>query len=249
MRGMISAYHGLRTYQGKANASMRAVLPTGASIAEEGFTTSLLYQKPNRLRIDFTMPVGGRSVYCDGTTLTYYQNRTQTYSTVPVTVHSLKDVLAELAKLKIASHFDTLYFLAGNDLPATVTGLQRGPDDMRNGRPVYVVKGQERTGAATVTWTWTIDKQTSLLAKVEGRTESTPVSVRVRQGATKGRRTLRVSTVLAQIIVDPQQNSAIDPREFVFHALPTARKIPFNVAMQQQRGFNRAPLATDHPGK
>jgi outer membrane lipoprotein-sorting protein len=230
---MIGTYRGLTSYQGRVNASLRQVLINGKTATDDGYTATIVYQKPNKLKLDFTMPQGGRTIYCDGKTLAYFQNRTQTYSTTPVDVADLRQLCAVLSKLQIVALYDTLYFLAGNNLPNNIVDITRKPDDMRDGRPVYVVSAHEKTPSGVYTLTWMVDKQTNMLARLQGRTSNAPKTLKIIQKDKVVQRPVRVDRVSTQNIVERMPNSNINPDVFVFHPPATARSTPFGVDLQK----------------
>ena len=247
LQNTINLYHGVSSYDGQASAMMRQSIPKGSVVSEHGFTTRLQYKKPNKLRIDFTMPQGGRSIFYNGTTLVYYQENTMTYSNAQVAVSSLRDVCALLAKLQIVSKYDTLYFLAGNSLPGNITDIVRKPDETRNGRAVYVVSAHEKAGSSVYNLTWTIDKQTNLLASVEGRTTNAPDMVKMpKRGG--GVMQVRVDRTLDQNIISPRPNANIDEvKVFSFSPPQGAKKFPFTPELLAQ--FRKVAAAPSHPPK
>lgn len=218
LHNMTAAYQGLNSYQGSANVSDRQLLSGGKLLAEGSFTSSIIYQKPNKLRIQFSMPTGGRTVYYDGSTLTLYQSKLENYSSVRVTAADLKQLAPALFKFKVASKLDVLYFLSGNDLPATLTGFERKPDQSRNGKQVYVVTAREPTSNPkfSYNWTWYIDKQSSLLDRIEARLSGIPQRAKVVQGKKVVVKEFLIDRVLVQTIINPQPNSRIDNKVFVF---------------------------------
>jgi outer membrane lipoprotein-sorting protein len=218
VRNMVAAYRGLNSYDGRATADSRQTLPNGRIISETSFATRMIYRKPNSLKIEFTMPTGGQTVYYDGSTLTLFQDRTLTYTSVPVTAANLRDLEPALLRFQIGSGLDALYFLSGRDLPAAISGLARKPDQTRNGRPVYVVTGKAagRTPSRPIVWTWMIDKQTNLLVKVEGRLSSIPQRIRILKGKKAVVKEIMLDSLLTQNIADAKPNAAVSDNTFVF---------------------------------
>ena len=139
LQTMMKTYRAMTSYQGRSSVDHREILTNGRILINDSFGTILSYQKPNKLKLEFTMPSGGRTIYYDGAMLSYFQNRSQTYSMVPVKAAGLKELTDPLLRFQVGSKLDTLYFLAGKEFPSSVSGLKRLPDSTRNGRPVYVV--------------------------------------------------------------------------------------------------------------
>jgi len=250
LRNMIDTYHGLSSYQGQSSALTSITLPHGKVLFEIGLTTSLVYQRPNQLRLEFTSPRGGNSVYYDGSTLAFFLTRMQRYSTAPVSAANLKELGPVLLKLRIASRCDTLYFLAGNSLPLTVTDIKRQPDDIRGGRPVYVITAHEKTPTALVAWTWMIDKQTNALAKIESRTTNPPGTMKFIQKKKIVSNTVPIESVISQSIISPKLNGNLDPRAFVFKPTSEILRVPFEAALRmQQRALGGSAAAVAHPGR
>ena len=248
LQKMIDAYRGLSSYQGQSNGTMRQALAAGGTISEEGFTTTLTYQKPNKLKLDFIMPVGGRTVYCDGKTITYYQNRAQTFAAAPAVAANMKEVSACLLKLQIVGRYDTLFFLSGNGIPTRLTAFERRPDAFRNDRPVYVVTAHEKTTGNDIAWTWMIDKQTMMLARVEGRTWNAPGTVSLIVNNSRAVNKVRFEGILGQNILPPKLNTSLNPAEFVFRVPQNARNVTFNSVVEHQKhefgGSSMAPAAS-----
>ena len=218
LNNMVGAYRMLPGYQGRATVTDRHSVNGGGVLAESSFTYALLYQKPNMLKIEFTMPSGGRQVYYDGTTLTLYQSQLQTYSSASIPAADLRQLAPALLKFQVSSKLDVLYFLSGYDMPPTLSGFERRPDQTRNGRPVYVVTAKERTVNPKVAygWTWFIDKQSNLLARIEARLSKIPQAVRVRQGKKSVVKQITIDRLLYHNILEPQTNTKIDNRLFRF---------------------------------
>ena len=234
LQNCINVYRGLNSYKGQASADMRETLPNGTLVYEDSFTTTLSYQKPNKLKLDFAMPTGGRTIICDGGNLIYYQSKAQTFSSTPVRAANLMQLSVPLLNFQVASRLDTFFFLAGNDIPASVTGFTRKPDETRNGRPVYVIVAHEpsKTTKAPITWTWMIDKQTNLLARVEGRLAGVPRKVRIVDKNKAVMKTITVNRVLAQNIINPQPNPPLDPKTFVFSPPPNSKRVKFDAEVK-----------------
>jgi outer membrane lipoprotein-sorting protein len=226
LHNMISAYRGLTSYQGQASVSDRHMLSGGKLLAESSFTSSISYLKPNKLKIDFAMPTGGRSIYYDGATLTLYQDKFRSYSTAAVVAPDLQKLAPALLKFQVASKLDVLYFLSGNEIPSTLTGFERKPDQTRNGKLDYVIAAREPTSNPKYSyfWTWYIDKQTNLLDRIEARLPGIPQRATIMQGKKSTARVILIDRMLAQNIVNPQPNAKIDSRTFVFKPPPGSSK-------------------------
>src|SRR3954468_2421837 len=59
LKSMMSTYRSLRSYHGQAIAAIRQTMPDGKAVTDQGFTTTFIYQSPNKLKLDFTVPSGG----------------------------------------------------------------------------------------------------------------------------------------------------------------------------------------------
>ena len=236
MQSMMQAYRGLDSYDGRSSTERREALADGRVIYDDSSAVALQYQKPNRLKITFTMPTGGRILYYDGATLSLYQSRQQTYSAAPVSVTDLRKLAPDLLRFQVSSKLDVLYFLAGNDLPAALSGLARLKDDTRNRRPVYVVTAKETNPATKVSiiWTWMIDKESHLLARIEGRVLGVPQRIRGMQGKKVVLRDVQVNSLLAQNVIDAKTNVKLDSKFCVF--------VP-------PRGSKKVALGPSSPGK
>ena len=247
MQNMMTAYERLTSYRGQSKGTMRQAVKGGKVVTEDGFTTTLTYQKPNMLKVEFVMPSGGRTVYCDGQTITYYNNQTQTFASALKKPRDIHEVAACLLELQIAGRYDALYFLSGNRLPQNVTGLKRLPDSERNDRPVYVITAHETTQTHDIKWTWMIDKQTMMLAHVEGRTWNEAGTVIVLVGRNSGRNKVPLEGILTQSILTPSLNKVIPPTEFQFKVPQNARSVKYKAVVEQQRrdfsGSSAAPAA------
>jgi outer membrane lipoprotein-sorting protein len=235
IQNMIKAYRNLESYRGLSKGTVRQESKKGELVSDEGFSTVLTYVRPNMLKVEFVMPSGGRAIYCDGHSITFFQNQNQTFAGTDKNMKDMHDVAAALLELQIAGRYDVLYFLSGNTLPSNVTGIQRMPDSLRNNRPVYVVTAHETTRNNDIKWTWMIDKQTMMLARVEGRTWNRPGTVRLTINNSPARNKVPIECILAQSILTPKINEHIGENEFRFRVPQNFKSVKYKTILDQQR--------------
>ena len=231
MNKMMSTYKNLNSYQSRANGDQIYTLAANDKpIAQAGTAVVMSYKKPNFLKLDFSTSKGGRSIYCDGTTLTVYDPSVMQYSKFP-SGSTIKEVAVNLQRVGVKALFDPLFFLTGEPLPKNLGKFSLKSTPNLNGKPVYLVvsdlttpaheatspQGKKATlPASTAHFFWWIDKSSFLLSKIEMRIPNIPQNISERVKKKVVTRLILTNMIIRTSISNAQANPAKELKEFAF---------------------------------
>ncbi|HLK56715.1 MAG TPA: DUF2092 domain-containing protein [Chthonomonadaceae bacterium] len=228
----INTYQEMSSYEGQSNIDQIKLNPQGGIIQQEGSSAKMRYKRPNKLMLDFTTPVGSRSIWSDGSLLIVYDALPKKYTVGP-TAPDLSAMLPLLfRRAGVTASLDPLYGLSKKTLPKELVNLALQETTTFNGHPVYVVtgtlKGIETTNAnkqpitlPSSTWTWWIDKNTFLMHKIETRTANVILSPP--QSGGPQRQAATPATLVARYTFSASKpNCAFPENAFNFKAPPDA---------------------------
>lgn len=234
MQKMISTYQGMSSYEGSANADEQRRTSDDKILMEAAVSVKLFFKRPNKVKLDFSIPTGGQTVYSDGARITAYAEKPNSYSSVD-SAPTAQKMVVQLQRVRVQSAFDTLYFLCIGQLPPTMTNLTLKGAETVNGRPSYVVeakmhipsrvftgpKGQQiKMAEENSIWKWWIDKETSLLKRIEARVPNVPQTVYVVEKKKRVQKVIHITVYRHQTILDPKVNPPLDDKLFVFTPPP-----------------------------
>lgn len=226
-----AAYQKLNAYEGAASVEI-SVFYKDKILQTRAMRVEMQMKRPNKLRLDFTMPTGTQTILSDGTNLTIYLASTNQYARYP-TAPTIDAMLFPLLAVRagVQATLDPLYFLGKKQLPTALTDLRFQGSETYNGKPVFVVSGvttrprtalRDKKGHQVVLppskqyWTWWINKQTSLLEKIEMRVSDLKMAVPARQGKKITRQQIQVTQRMRHIILKVTPNPALAESVFTF---------------------------------
>ena len=237
---MVTAYKNCNSYEGRANTDIIFVR-AGKPLQRQSSSSLMQMKRPNRIHLEFTSNIGTRLVDSDGAKFYVYDGYYKKYLQMP-TSPNLAQMLGILyVRGGILAYLDPLFFLSGTTLPKQLGNFQRKPDSSVNGHPVYVVTGRLQTQSQTVKaangktatipatttdWTWWIDKQSSLLQKLESRTLNVQRAVMVRQGKKTVPGRITGDQIMRHVIVSTKPNAPLQDNIFEFHPPVGATEMP-----------------------
>jgi outer membrane lipoprotein-sorting protein len=235
-----AAYQRLNTYDGTASVEISAFFKE-KMLQTRAMRVEMKMKRPNKLRLDFTMPTGTQTILSDGTNLFIYLASTNQYARYP-TAPTIDAMLFPLLAVRagVQASLDPLYFLGKKQLPAALTDLRFQGSDTYNGKPVFVVSGvitrprtvlRDKKGHQVVLppskqyWTWWINKQTSLLEKIEQRVPDLKMTVPARQGKKVTAQQIPVTQRMRHVVLTATANPSLADSVFTFTPPPGAVEV------------------------
>ncbi len=237
----IQFYHTFHSYIGQANVDTLMYSPKGEVIKHVGSTTMLKLQRPDKIYVYLVNPGGSRMIYGDGTNFSVYEVSPDQYTMVPMRGKKTDASLVRMLRVygSIVGGFDTLFFLMQTNLPKELTDIRLKEPSTFNGHPVYVITGTTNAtpvvarGGKTVTttptayWTWWIDRNSSLLYKVESRTPNVirPVAIESpKPGGATVIKNMKGTLVVRYTVSELKPDAHIAPSDFIFAPPKTAMR-------------------------
>lgn len=225
---MVKMYQAFNSYSGQANVDTMMLDPQGRTIKHIGSSSVMKFQRPNKIYLYFQTPIGSRSIYCDGKTFNVYDASVNQYLSVPAPgdTPGLLNIL--LARGDVAAGLDPLYFLTQGVLPKALSNVKVAGTTMYNGHPVYIVTGTTNATAVVVKqgnttttippsyWTWWIDRNSSLLYKVETKTPNIIKPISFGTGPKRQIKNVKGTLFLRHTVSDLKPDANLRPDEFVF---------------------------------
>ncbi|HZP83043.1 MAG TPA: DUF2092 domain-containing protein [Chthonomonadaceae bacterium] len=235
-----AAYQRLNTYDGTASVEISAFFKE-KMLQTRAMRVEMKMKRPNKLRLDFTMPTGTQTILSDGTNLFIYLASTNQYARYP-TAPTIDAMLFPLLAVRagVQASLDPLYFLGKKQLPAALTDLRFQGSNTYNGKPVFVVTGvttrprtvlRDKKGHQVVLppskqyWTWWINKQTSLLEKIEQRVPDLKMTVPARQGKKVTAQQIPVTQRMRHVVLTATANPSLADSVFTFTPPPGAVEV------------------------
>ncbi len=211
-----ATYGSMQSYEGKSSVdSVLMSAATGKVLKQTGTTALMRFRRPNRLRLDYTAPVGSRTVWSNATEIGVFDSLISKYWTVPAqpTMETMLPVLYKQAST--AACFDPLYGISKAAIPSRLTAFQLKPPALLNGHPVYIVTAT-LPGKSVSQWTWWIDRKSLLLYKLEQQTPGLTQKYRVIQDGIETIKTRPVTLTLRCVFTAITPNAAVSDDLFDF---------------------------------
>ena len=225
----LKMYQAFQSYQGQANVDTLMIDLNGQTIKHIGSSTFMKLQRPNKIYLFFQTPIGSRSIYSDGTNFSVYDPSPNQYLTVPTAADMSGLLRLLLTKADVAAGLDPLYFLTETSLPKELTNIKvKSSTTTYNGHPVYVITGVTnanpiviKNGNTTTTiptsyWTWWIDRNSSLLYKVETSTPNIIKPVSFGSGASRVIKNIKGTLLVRHTVSELKPDANLKPEEFTF---------------------------------
>jgi len=224
----IRLYHTFHSYKGQANVDTLMIGTDGKVIKHVGSSSTMKFQRPNKISLFIQNPAGSRAVYGDGSNFSVFEASTNQYSTVPMSGKEPEMITLLRKQAGVVAGLDTLFLLTETSLPKTLTNLQYKGTSTCNGHPVFVVTGTTSAtpelsgggktsmpGAATE-WTWWIDRQSYLLYKVENKTSNVVKPVSFGSGNNAVVKDVKGTVIMRYIVSEIKPDANITPSDFAF---------------------------------
>jgi outer membrane lipoprotein-sorting protein len=206
----------MQSYAGKSSVdSVLVSAETGKILQQTGSTGQMYFRRPNRLRLDYTAPVGSRTVWSNATEIGVLDRLIAKYWTVPPqpNMEALLPVLYKQANT--AACFDPLYGISKGTLPSRLGSFKLKGSGVLNGHQVLIVSAVLQ-GKRPSEWTWWIDKKSFLLYKVEQQATGLSQKYRVVQDGIETLKSRPVTLVLRCIFSGVTPNAAVTDDLFDF---------------------------------
>lgn len=241
----MKAYQSLDSYDGAATVDIKILGRQGQlqnrALQAQSLYAIVKFKKPNRLMLHMTTPSGTRKVYCDGKDFYVLDvlNNQYTRDPAPQDTRGMSELL--LRRAGIIAALDPLFFLMATSLPGELSNLKVSGADKINGRDVIKVTGTTRVArqeralpdgrkivlpAVSRTWTWWIDRQNSMVLRVESRDDNFTFSVPRRQGNQVVVQRIPAVSITRHSVASVKPNGVSDDSVFQFQkpARATERK-------------------------
>jgi outer membrane lipoprotein-sorting protein len=227
-------YQTLNSYSGQSNVDTMMIAPNGQTIKHIGSSSAMKLQRPNKIYLFFQTPIGSRSIYSDGVNFSVYDATPNQYLTIPTAVDMTGLLKILLERADVAAGLDPLYFLTKASLPKELTNVKIKSTTVYNGHPVYLITGTTnatpvviRTSKTITTippsyWTWWIDRNSSLLYKIETITPNVVKPVSFGTGVARTIKNIKGTLLIRHTVSQLKPDTNLRPDEFVFIRPKTA---------------------------
>ncbi|MCW3053766.1 MAG: putative periplasmic protein [Chthonomonadales bacterium] len=224
----IHLYHTFHSYKGQANVDTLLVGTDGKVVKHVGSSSTMKFQRPNKISLFIQNPAGSRAVYGDGANFSVFEAGTNQYSTVPMSGKEPEMITLLRTQGGVVAGFDALFLLTETGLPKNLSSIQYKGTSTCNGHPVFVVTGTtsatpELSGGgktsmpgATTMWTWWIDRQSYLLYKVENKTSNVVKPVSFGSGINAVVKDVKGTVIMRYIVSELKPDANLAPSEFAF---------------------------------
>jgi len=211
----LRTYYRMSSYNGRANADTLVLTTDGKTLRQIGTAVEIKYKRPNKLRIDFTTPIGSRIVWSNAIDLGVYDPLSRKFWIVP-SAPNMDTMLPLLEKTaQIGTLFDPLYGLSRQTLPSQLNGFILKKKSTFNGHPVYVVSANLKASPSSE-WTWWIDVNTSLILKVEQLQRNIVQEIPYVEDGKQLTKNITINLMMRSVISDARPNAQIADGDFSF---------------------------------
>jgi outer membrane lipoprotein-sorting protein len=218
-------YQSLQSYAGRANVDTLMYGQNGQTIKHIGSATYMKMQRPNKIYIFLQNPNGSRTIYGDGTNFSVYEGTPNQYLTLPMN-DKRKSLLQWLqVNAQVVAGFDALFFLLKPNLPGDLTNIKLKGTSNYNGHAVYIVTGtlnnaptavKGNSGGQASYWTWWIDRNSSLLYKVESTTPNVVKPVSFGTGLQATVKDVKGTIVVRYTVSEIKPDANLSASDFAF---------------------------------
>jgi len=230
----IHLYQTFHSYKGQANVDTLLVGTDGKVVKHVGSSSTMKFQRPNKIYLLIQNPAGSRVIYGDGANFSVLEANIDQYTTVPMAGKEPQMLNLLHTQGGVVAGFDTLFLLTENGLPKTLSNIQYKGTSTCNGHPVFVVTGttsatpdlsgggKTSMPGATTEWTWWIDRQSYLLYKVENKTSNVVKPVSFGSGNNAVVKDVKGTVIMRYIVSEIKPDANIAPSDFAFTPPRTA---------------------------
>lgn len=210
-----SKYLHLSSYAGKSSADMIVTDTNGHILSQVGSSVEFKFRRPNKVRFDFSTPLGSRIVWCDSTTVGVFDPLSRKYWLCPAApdMDTMLGVLDKTAQ--ISTFMDPLYGICRAGIPGQLLGIRLRDKTTFNGHPAYVISATTKL-PTPAEWSWWIDVNTLLILKVEQVQRNIQQTRSVMDHGKVVTSTQTLNLLTRDVISDARPNAQIQDSEFAY---------------------------------